>query len=209
MTRTFHHPYPSGRATSGATDRQPGRRRCPALIALQTELDRAETVVGHDEVPADVVTMNSRVHCREESSGKDYHLTLVYPKDANADEGKISILAPVGSALLGLQVGQHIDWPAPGGKTLKLNCSRLKTSPKTAALSKPSKSGSAPHSSAFQVGLVAQVQVARALPITEQAGQVQVGDVAAVTLGLPALPDDFPGDHANSWSPYSNSENSR
>lgn len=89
----------------------------PGVIALQTELDRAETLVGHDEVPAGVVTMNSRVHCREESSGKDYHLTLVYPQDANADEGKISILAPVGSALLGLQVGQYIDWPAPGGKT--------------------------------------------------------------------------------------------
>ncbi|MBC3385969.1 nucleoside diphosphate kinase regulator [Pseudomonas sp. SWRI12] len=92
----------------------------PGVIALQTELDRAENVVGHEEVPADVVTMNSRVHCREESSGKDYHLTLVYPQDAKADEGRISILAPVGSALLGLKVGQHIDWPAPGGKTLKL-----------------------------------------------------------------------------------------
>ena len=52
----------------------------PGVVALQTELDRAETLVGHDEVPADVVTMNSRVHCREESSGKDYHLTLVYPQ---------------------------------------------------------------------------------------------------------------------------------
>ncbi|WP_300630823.1 nucleoside diphosphate kinase regulator [Pseudomonas sp.] len=91
----------------------------PGVEALQTELDRAD-VVGHDEVPATVVTMNSSVHCREQGSGKDYHLTLVYPKDANADEGKISILAPMGSALLGLQVGQHIDWPAPGGKTLKL-----------------------------------------------------------------------------------------
>ena len=92
----------------------------PGVIALQTELDRAETLVGHEDVPADVVTMNSRVHCREEGSGKDYRLTLVYPQDANADEGKVSILAPVGSALLGLKVGQHIDWPAPGGKTLKL-----------------------------------------------------------------------------------------
>ena len=99
------------------------------LTALQTELDRAETLVGHDEVPADVVTMNSRVHCREESSGKDYHLTLVYPKDANADEGKISILAPVGSALLGLKVGQHIDWPAPGGKTLKLTLLEVESQP--------------------------------------------------------------------------------
>jgi regulator of nucleoside diphosphate kinase len=87
-------------------------------------------VVGHDEVPAGVVTMNSSVHCREQGSGKDYHLTLVYPKDANADAGKISILAPVGSALLGLQVGQHIDWPAPGGKTLKLELLSVEGQPK-------------------------------------------------------------------------------
>ncbi|MFP3516114.1 nucleoside diphosphate kinase regulator [Pseudomonas sp. SIMBA_077] len=101
----------------------------PGVIALQAELDRAENIVGHEEVPADVVTMNSRVHCREESSGKDYHLTLVYPKDANADEGKTSILAPVGSALLGLSAGQHIDWPAPGGKTLKLKLLEVEYQP--------------------------------------------------------------------------------
>ena len=102
----------------------------PGARALQAELDRAEDVVGHDEVPAGVVTMNSSVHCREQGSGKDYHLTLVYPKDANADEGKISVLAPVGSALLGLQVGQHIDWPAPGGKTLKLELLSVEGQPK-------------------------------------------------------------------------------
>ncbi|MBN0977003.1 nucleoside diphosphate kinase regulator [Pseudomonas hygromyciniae] len=104
--------------------------KLPGVIALQAELDRAEDLVGHDEVPAGVVTMNSSVHCREQLSGKDYHLTLVYPKDANADEGKISILAPVGSALLGLQVGQHIDWPAPGGKTLKLELLSVEGQPK-------------------------------------------------------------------------------
>ncbi len=104
----------------------------PGVIALQEELDRAETIVSHKEVPAGVVTMNSRVHCREQSSGKDYHLTLVYPKDANADEGKISILAPVGSALLGLQVGQHINWPAPGGKTLKLELLEVEYQPEAA-----------------------------------------------------------------------------
>ena len=104
----------------------------PGVIALQEELDRAETVVGHEEVPAGVVTMNSRVHCREEISGKDYHLTLVYPKDANADEGKISILAPVGSALLGLQTGQHINWPAPGGKTLKPKLLEVEYQPEAA-----------------------------------------------------------------------------
>ena len=101
----------------------------PGITALQAELDRAESIVGHEEVPAGVVTMNSRVHCREQGSGKDYHLTLVYPKDANADEGKVSILAPVGSALLGLKVGQHIDWPAPGGKTLKLTLLAVESQP--------------------------------------------------------------------------------
>ncbi|MGP3790134.1 nucleoside diphosphate kinase regulator [Pseudomonas sp. B392_1p] len=91
----------------------------PAAEALEAELSRA-LVVGHEEVPAGVVTMNSRVHCREEASGKDYHLTLVYPKDVGAGDGRVSVLAPVGSALLGLSVGQQIDWPGPGGKPLKL-----------------------------------------------------------------------------------------
>ena len=103
----------------------------PGIQALQAELDRAEQVVGHDEVPEGVVTMNSRVHCREESRGKDYHLTLVYPKDAGV-EGTASVLAPMGSALLGLQVGQHIDWPAPGGKTLKLTLLAVEYQPEAA-----------------------------------------------------------------------------
>ncbi|RRV09112.1 nucleoside diphosphate kinase regulator [Pseudomonas sp. v388] len=103
----------------------------PGVKALQAELDRADQVVGHDEVPAGLVTMNSRVHCREESSGKDYHLKLVYPQDAGV-EGTVSVLAPIGSALLGLQVGQHIDWPAPGGKTLKLTLLAVEYQPEAA-----------------------------------------------------------------------------
>ena len=55
----------------------------------------------------------------EEASGKEYHLTLVYPHEAGA-EGSVSVLAPVGCALLGLSVGQTIDWAVPGGKSLKL-----------------------------------------------------------------------------------------
>ncbi|WP_298185085.1 nucleoside diphosphate kinase regulator [uncultured Pseudomonas sp.] len=102
----------------------------PNAVALQAELDRAD-VVGHDEVPAGVVTMNSRVHCREESSGKDYHLTLVYPQDARS-EGSVSILAPVGTALLGLSVGQHIDWVAPSGKVLKLTLLAVEYQPEAA-----------------------------------------------------------------------------
>ncbi len=103
----------------------------PGVKALQAELDRADQVVDHHEVPAGVVTMNSRVHCREEISGKDYHLKLVYPQDAGA-EGTVSVLAPMGTALLGLQVGQHIDWPAPGGKTLKLTLLAVEYQPEAA-----------------------------------------------------------------------------
>ncbi|OEC47497.1 nucleoside diphosphate kinase regulator [Pseudomonas sp. 1D4] len=102
----------------------------PGAEALERELARAQ-VVGHDEVPPGVVTMNSRVHCRDDASGKDYHLTLVYPQDAGG-EGKVSVLAPVGSALLGLSVGQGIDWPVPGGKTLKLTLLAVEYQPEAA-----------------------------------------------------------------------------
>ena len=103
----------------------------PGVLALQDELDRAEQVVSHEEVPAGVVTMNSRVHCRDEVSGKDYHLTLVYPQDAGG-EGCVSVLAPVGTALLGLSVGQHIDWTGPNGKVLKLTLLAVEYQPEAA-----------------------------------------------------------------------------
>ncbi len=90
----------------------------PTAEALEHELGRA-AVVGLDEVPPGVVTMNSTARCREEASGKEYRLTLVYPHEAGG-EGTVSVLAPVGCALLGLSVGQTIDWAVPGGKALQL-----------------------------------------------------------------------------------------
>ena len=102
----------------------------PAAQALEDELSRAQ-VVSHDQVPAGVVTMNSRVCCRDEGTGKEYHLVLVYPHEAGV-EGGVSILSPVGTALLGLSVGQHIDWPAPGGKLLKLTLLSVDYQPEAA-----------------------------------------------------------------------------
>jgi len=102
----------------------------PAAEALEQELSRAQ-VVERSELPAGVVSMNSRVHCREESGAKDYHLTLVYPQDAGK-EGTVSVLAPVGTALLGMTVGQHIDWPTPGGKVLKLTLLEVEYQPEAA-----------------------------------------------------------------------------
>lgn len=84
----------------------------PGKIELQAELDRAE-VVEPQEVPPDVVTMNSKVRFAFESGG-EFCLTLVYPQDTDGSVERISILAPVGNALLGLSMGEHIAWPRPG-----------------------------------------------------------------------------------------------
>lgn len=97
--------------------------------ALEQELLRA-TLVAPADVPPDVVTMNSRVRCREEVSGREYTLTLVYPQDVG--QGKVSVLAPVGAALLGLSVGQSIEWPGPGGKPLKMHILELEYQPEAA-----------------------------------------------------------------------------
>jgi regulator of nucleoside diphosphate kinase len=103
----------------------------PAAERLRAEFDRAD-VVEPGEMPHDVVSMNSSADCLDESSGKQYTLTLVYPKDADATAGRVSILAPVGSALLGLRVGQGIDWPAERGCTLRLKVIAIHYQPEAA-----------------------------------------------------------------------------
>lgn len=91
----------------------PGIRDTDAALALDDELERAE-VVDPAALPPNVVSMNSRVRLRERRSGREHELTLVYPSDAGPD--RVSVLAPVGSALLGLAVGQDIEWPLPDGR---------------------------------------------------------------------------------------------
>ena len=91
----------------------------PGLDALRRELDRAEVVEPH-EIPSNVITMNSTARFVDEVSGREYELTLVYPDDTHLTHGTVSVLAPVGSALLGLSVGQSIEWPLPGGRTITL-----------------------------------------------------------------------------------------
>lgn len=91
----------------------------PGRDDLEAELARAE-VVDPKEIPPTVVTMNSTVRFRVESSAEEFCLTLVYPKDVDISGEKISILAPVGSALLGLSQGDEIEWPKPGGGVLRV-----------------------------------------------------------------------------------------
>ncbi|MDN5864601.1 MAG: nucleoside diphosphate kinase regulator [Gammaproteobacteria bacterium] len=96
----------------------------PGEEALRAELERAR-VVAPEEVPANVVTMNSTVRFRMADSGKEFSMTLVYPRDIGEAPDRISILAPVGSALLGLSVGDEIEWPRPGGGNIQLTIAEV------------------------------------------------------------------------------------
>lgn len=84
------------------------------LEALAEELGRAE-VVPPQQVSADVVTMNSKVVLRDLGSGETMTFTLVFPKDADLDAGRISVLAPVGTSILGYARGDVVEWPVPSG----------------------------------------------------------------------------------------------
>lgn len=102
--------------------------------ALQDELVRADILAPAD-MPADVITMNSTARVRLEDAvlgDHEHELTLVYPRDANGGADRVSILAPVGSALLGLRVGDAIDWPMPGGRNARLHVLAIRYQPEAA-----------------------------------------------------------------------------
>ena len=86
---------------------------------LLEEIDRAQCV-SRAELPADVVTMNARVTFRDQADGETYEAALVYPGEADADAGRLSILTPVGAGLIGLRCGQFIDWPNLAGRHRRL-----------------------------------------------------------------------------------------
>lgn len=86
---------------------------------LELELERAK-IITDNEVPSDLVTMNSRVRFMNVQENKEMEVTLVYPTEANFSLGKISVLASLGSALIGLRKGQEINWMFPDGKTRTL-----------------------------------------------------------------------------------------
>ncbi len=88
------------------------------LEPLESEISRAR-VVAAERVSADVVTMNSRVRFLDETTGRESTLTLVYPRDAGKPD-TVSVLAPAGTALLGMRVGRSIDWSAPNGRQIRL-----------------------------------------------------------------------------------------
>ena len=82
---------------------------------LLGELKNAK-LVNKDNFPSDVVRLNSRVKIKDVNKGKVMDLTLVTPDKADIRERKISVMAPVGTALIGFKKGQKINWQVPGGR---------------------------------------------------------------------------------------------
>lgn len=104
-----------------------GRDRV-AAERLEEELDRA-VVVPQAQVPPRVATMEARIVFEETEHERRREITLCYPRDADPSRGRISILAPVASALLGLGVGDAIDWPMPDGRHATLRIASVLSRP--------------------------------------------------------------------------------
>ena len=94
--------------------KQVERRGNEYLDSLDVELSRGK-VVAPTEVPPDVVTMNSRVRLVDLDTHEEMVYTLVFPQEADITQSKISVLAPVGTAMLGYRVGDTFTWHVPDG----------------------------------------------------------------------------------------------
>ncbi|MDY0187351.1 MAG: nucleoside diphosphate kinase regulator [Syntrophus sp. (in: bacteria)] len=94
--------------------RQHDDKRKANLEMLEKELDRGFVVEPH-EIPKDVITMNSQIVFTDVDSGETMTVSLVFPSDANFEKKRISILSPIGTALLGYRVGDTVEWNVPSG----------------------------------------------------------------------------------------------
>ncbi len=86
---------------------------------LLEELDRADTV-DRSAIPDDIVTMHSRVEFVDERSGEKHEVELVYPGEADSGQSRISVMTPIGAALIGLRTGATIEWPDRAGTVRRL-----------------------------------------------------------------------------------------
>jgi regulator of nucleoside diphosphate kinase len=108
-----------------------GARDAALVEQLEAELADAE-VVGARSIPSNVVTMDSVVTYEDAENGRRSLVKLVYPPDARLGEGKLSVLAPIGAALLGLSVGQSIEWPLPTGRRKRIRVVAVSNQPEAA-----------------------------------------------------------------------------
>ena len=100
------------------------------LKALSAELEQAK-VVPPSEIPADVITMNSKAQVRDLDDNELMTYTLVFPGKANVDEGLLSVLAPIGTAMLGHRVGDEFEWHVPAG-AIRLRVEKVLYQPEAA-----------------------------------------------------------------------------
>lgn len=113
-------------------------RRLAGHPQLAAELDAAD-LIDSDSVPSDVVTMNSRVLYEDETIGDRREVTIVFPQQSDGSRGRVSVLAPIGTALLGLAVGQAIVWPFPDGTSHCLRVLRIVYQPEAESASRPTR----------------------------------------------------------------------
>ncbi|EPK7358918.1 nucleoside diphosphate kinase regulator [Kluyvera intermedia] len=110
---------------------QPAYANSPVANALNDELDRAQ-MCAPEAMPHDVVSMNSQVRFRDLTTGEERVRTLVFPAQMTDSSSQLSVMAPVGAALLGLRTGSTIHWELPGGASTHLEVLELLYQPEAA-----------------------------------------------------------------------------
>lgn len=110
---------------------KPAYANSPLANALNDELDRAQMCAPED-MPHDVVSMNSQVRFRDLTTGEERVRTLVFPAQMTDSSSQLSVMAPVGAALLGLRAGSAIHWELPGGTSTHLEVLELLYQPEAA-----------------------------------------------------------------------------
>lgn len=95
----------------------PDRRDLPHIRELEEEVQRAEIVADGASIPPEVITMRSQARLRNIDTGERIECTLVYPSEQDVDEGRISVLAPLGTAMLGYRQGDVFGLSLPKGRS--------------------------------------------------------------------------------------------
>ena len=115
-TGTIHVTEPDYRRLTGLIEITRNRNGVDReyVNLLEAELERAK-IVDPKRIPANVITMRSKVRLKDLVSGESKIYSLVFPTEANFSAGKISVLAPIGTAILGYKLGDSIEWPVPSG----------------------------------------------------------------------------------------------
>jgi regulator of nucleoside diphosphate kinase len=119
------------RATLARTSLESMGAADDALELLAAAL-RSAVVVPPDRMPADVVTMQTRLVLKDVESGRRRAVVLVYPEEERAHDGHVSVLSPMGVALLGLSVGALVRWTLPSGRTAFLTVESVQYQPEAA-----------------------------------------------------------------------------